>query len=151
MSMIPDPAEPSSAPQPPAEPSADDPSISPLDRIVDDYEPHQEALDLAIKTLESGITFEETHAKLMEIGWSESDAQDIVEEARIATQETRGVYTRDQVLRNVNNRYGRSMNGGWLIGFPVWSSFVRLMHSLANMGFLRGTRSRESESQERRD
>lgn len=135
----------------PADPSPDDPAASPLEHIVDDYEPRQEALDFAIKAVESGVTFEETQRRLMENGWAESDAQDIVEEARIQTLETRGVVTRDKVLRNINSRYSRGMNGGWLIGFPIWSSMVRLIHSLGNIAFLRRRRSHKSEVDDRRE
>jgi len=132
-----------------ADPSSNDPAASPLDHIVDDYEPRQEALDFAIKAIASGVKFDDTQAKLIESGWSESDAQDIVEEARIQTQETRGVVTRDTVLRRINTRYSRGMNGGWLIGFPIWSSMVRLIHSLGSMSFLRRTQSQKPD--ERRE
>lgn len=126
-----------------ADPPSNDPAPSPLEHIVDDYEPRQEALDFAIKAIASGAKFDDTQAKLIENGWSESDAQDIVEEARIFTQEARGVVTRDTVLRRINTRYSRGMNGGWLIGFPIWSSMVRLIHSLGSMSFLRRTQSQK--------
>ncbi len=132
----------------PADPSSSDPSASPLEHIVDDYEPRQEALDFAIKAIASGVTFEDTQARLIETGWSESDAQDIVEEARIYTQEARGVVTRDTVLRRINTRYSRGMNGGWLIGFPIWSSMVRLIHSLGSMSLLRRTQSQKPDDRD---
>jgi hypothetical protein len=78
---------------------------SPLDQIVDDYEPRLEAFDLAVAALQTGATFEQVKSRLTAIGWSDADAEEILEEARIHTREMRGVVTRDQVLRHAHRRF----------------------------------------------
>ena len=103
----------------------------PLNQIVDDYEPRLEAVDLTIKALNAGDSFESAKAYLVEIGWGDADADDIVEEARIRTQHSRGIVTRDQVVQNVNRRYRQSM---------VWAAAIRLIHSLGSLASLRWVR-----------
>jgi hypothetical protein len=96
-------SQPDSHPQSVSAPRAAEPS--PLEQIVDDYEPRLEAFDLAVAALQTGSTFEQVKSRLMAIGWADSDAEEILEEARIHTREMRGVVTRDQVLRHAHRRF----------------------------------------------
>ena len=116
----------------------DDPShSSPLDRIVDDYAPRQDALEWATAQLTDGRAFEELVAQLTADGWAESDATEIVEEARRHTRHVRGALTREQIVRASNRRYRQAMTGGWFVGFPVVAAAMRLIHSLASLASLR--------------
>jgi hypothetical protein len=112
--------------QPPTEP---DPS--PFDRIVDDDTPRQEALEWAADELTRGATFEDVNAQLVESGWSADDAAGIVEAARRATRGHRGAATRDDVVREANRHYRRSMGVGWVAGMPTVAALKRLLHALA--------------------
>jgi hypothetical protein len=123
-------------------PDSPDGSPSPLDQIVDDAAPRADAVEWAVAELQAARTFESVAATLLEQGWSQSDTDAIVEEARVRTRELRGVVTRDDVLRKVHRRYQQSMSGGWFVGFPTIASGMRLIHSLANLLFLRRTRRR---------
>src|SRR2546423_13953196 len=129
------PAHPQAGSHPQAAPASQVAEPSPLDQIVDDYEPRLEAFDLAVAALQTGSTFEEVKSRLMEIGWSESDAQEILEEARIHTREARGLITRDQVLRNVHGRYRQGMSG-WFVGFPLWAAAFRFIHARVRLAIL---------------
>jgi hypothetical protein len=118
------------------------PNPSPLDQVIDDYAPHQEAIEWAVDELVAGRPFEETIARLVETGWPQADALQIVEEARGLTRHVRGAMTRDQIMRNVNQRYRQGMMGGWFVGLPSIVAVRRLMHSLASLAFLKRNRPR---------
>ena len=120
---------------------ADAPSDpTPLDQIVDDYAPRQEALQWATAQLAAGRTFEDISAHLIETGWSEPDAAEIVEEARQQTRHYRGAVTREQIIRASNRRYRQAMTGGWFVGFPSVTAAMRLIHALASFASLRRRR-----------
>jgi hypothetical protein len=118
------------------------PDPLPLDQVIDDYAPRQEAIEWATGELTDGQSFEEVHRHLTESGWSEADASQIVEEARGLTRHVRGALTRDQVMRTTNQRYRQGMMGGWFVGLPSIAAVRRLMHSLASLSFLRRHRPR---------
>jgi hypothetical protein len=113
------------------------PDPSPLDQIVDDYAPRQEASEWATAELAAGRTFEDISARLIETGWSDADAAEIVEQARQQTRHHRGAVTREQIVRASNRRYRQAMTGGWFIGFPSVAAAMRLIHSLASLAYLR--------------
>ena len=116
---------------------SDAPNPSPLEQVVDDFAPRQDALEWAITQLAANRTFEDISAHLMQAGWSESDAAEIVEEARQQTRHYRGAITREQIVRTSNRRYRQAMTGGWFVGFPVVAAAMRLIHSLASLSSLR--------------
>ncbi|MDB5323342.1 MAG: hypothetical protein JWN40_4973 [Phycisphaerales bacterium] len=117
---------------------ADEPSDpSPLNDVVDDYAPRQDALEWATAELAAGRTFEHLTARLITTGWSQSDAAEIVEEARQQTRHYRGAVTREQIVRASNRRYRQAMTGGWFVGFPIVAAAMRLIHSLASLASLR--------------
>ena len=117
---------------------ADAPSDpSPLDQIVDDYAPRQEALQWATAQMAAGRTFEDISTHLIQTGWSESDAAEIVEAARQQTRHYRGAVTREQIVRVSNRRYRQAMTGGWFVGFPSVTAAMRLIHALASFASLR--------------
>lgn len=116
---------------------AADPTDSPLDHIVDDYVPRQDALEWATAQFASGRSFEELVTQLTADGWTETDATEIVEEARRQTLHVRGAVTRQQIVHASNRRYRQAMTGGWFVGFPSVAAAMRLIHSLASLASLR--------------
>jgi hypothetical protein len=68
---------------------------------------------------------------------NESDAAEIVEEARKETRHYRGAVTREQIVRTSNRRYRQAMTGGWFVGFPSVTAAMRLIHALASFVSLR--------------
>ena len=83
---------------------------SPLEAIVDDTPPNRApAIEWAANELINERTFEAVAADLVSQGWPAEAADAIVEEAREATRRERGVKTREDVLRNAERRYQRSM------------------------------------------
>ena len=75
-----DPPEESDVPAPPAIPEEGDP----LEHIVDDVEPRQEAHAWAYMEMKRGRTGEDVHADLVARGWEWDDAEGLVESARKA-------------------------------------------------------------------
>ena len=75
-----EPPEESDVPAPPAIPEEGDP----LEHIVDDVEPRQEAHAWAYMELKRGRTGEDVHADLVARGWEWDDAEGLVESARKA-------------------------------------------------------------------
>jgi hypothetical protein len=120
---------------------------TPLDQIVDDYAPRQEALQWATAQLADGRTFEDISAHLIQTGWTESDAAEIVEEARQQTRHYRGAVTRQQIVRASNRRYRQAMTGGWFVGFPSVTAAMRLIQALASLASLRRPRPRRPDDQ----
>ena len=139
---------PSPAPQDelPPDPAADDrtednpptptPTSTPLDQIIDDDTPRQEAIHWAADELFADHTFDEVAASLVEGGWSEDAAQEIVEAARQQTRDQRGVLTRDRIVGSADAYYRRA-TGRWFVGMPVLAAAWRLLHSLATLAALR--------------
>jgi len=116
---------PSPAPQDelPPDPAADDrtednpptptPTSTPLDQIIDDDTPRQEAIHWAADELFADHTFDEVAASLVEGGWSEDAAQEIVEAARQQTRDQRGVLTRDRTVGRADARAFRDTLRRW--------------------------------------
>lgn len=111
---------------------AGEPDAGPLEHIVDDLEAKEECADWIFGELTKGRTAESIAEELVENGWREDDANDLVERVRRLTRGERGVVTRDEVVRGLNRRYQRGMAGGWLVGFPVLAAAFRLMYSIMN-------------------
>jgi hypothetical protein len=111
---------------------AGEPDAAPLEHIVDDLASKEECADWIFSELSKARTAESIAEELVENGWSEDDAGDLVERVRRLTRGERGVVTRDDVMRGLNRRYQRGMASGWLVGFPVLAAAFRLMHSLVN-------------------
>lgn len=108
----------------------------PLDRVVDDETPRTEAVEWAVEALYEDRPFEEVEAALVEGGWSEDAAQEIVEEARRQTRRHRGALTRDQVVLDADRMYRRA-TGRWYVGMPMLGAAWRLLHSIATLLSLR--------------
>src|SRR5215210_2933081 len=102
---------------PPAEDSPVAPA-SPLEQVVDDDTPRREALEWAADELYGDRNFDEVAALLIERGWDEDAAADIVEEARRLTREQRGVITREKFVRDADFYYRRA-TGRWFVGMPM--------------------------------
>ena len=75
-------------------------------------------------------------ASLVEGGWPEDAAQEIVEAARQQTRDQRGVLTRDRIVGSADAYYRRA-TGRWFVGMPVLAAAWRLLHSLATLAALR--------------
>jgi len=103
-----------------------------LEHIVDDLGATQEAEDWAKAQMLTGRTVEALTPELVATGWSEDAAIELLERVRKETRRERGVRTREDVLRDVNQRYRKGMSTGWLAGMPTFSSLVRLMYGIAN-------------------
>jgi hypothetical protein len=120
--------------------SPDEPSPaelpSPLDQVVDDDTPRIEAVKWAVEELYADREFDDVAASLVEGGWSEDAAAEIVEEARRQTRGHRGVFTRDQVVADANRLYSRA-TARWYVGMPMLGAAWRLLHSLATLLALR--------------
>jgi hypothetical protein len=112
----------------------------PLDQVVDDDTPRQDAVEWAAEALYEDASFEQVAAALVDSGWSQDDAEDIVEAARQRTRDHRGVLTRDQVLGPAHRHYRQAMTGRWYVGMPVLAAAWRLMHSLSTLMALRRAR-----------
>ncbi|HYE16847.1 MAG TPA: hypothetical protein VEA69_00260 [Tepidisphaeraceae bacterium] len=76
------------------------PPDSPLEQVVDDYAPRQDAVAWAVEQLAEGRPFDEVDRQLREQGWDAEGAGSIIEEARQLTRGHRGAVTRDQVMRD---------------------------------------------------
>jgi hypothetical protein len=122
-------------------------ATAPLERIVDDYEPRQDALNWAIDELVQGRPFDVVHAELLNRGWSADDAEGILEEARQYTRPVRNARTREGALRESNRRYRAGMGGGWSVGcFPSITSIIRLIHSMSSISSLRRAKRRDDDA-----
>jgi hypothetical protein len=102
--------------------------------IVDDLEPRREAAAWAYGELGEGREAEAVVADLLVQGWSQGDAEEIVEDARRQTRHRRGVVTRDDVARSAESRYRSNLRHNPLAGgggmFGVLGSFFRSLASL---------------------
>lgn len=86
------------------------PPDSPLDQVIDDESPDvEQAVDWAAKELLREKTFDAVIADLLAGGWSPGLAENIVEQARELTRSRRGVHTREDVLKDAERRYRRSL------------------------------------------
>jgi hypothetical protein len=119
----------------PEKPSPDEPP-SPLERVVDDYAPRLEAVEWAVEELYADREFDQVTAALVEGGWPDSAATEIVEEARRRTRGHRGAMTREQVVADADRLYRRATDR-WYIGMPMVGAAWRLLHSLATLLSLR--------------
>lgn len=112
-----------------------------LEHVVDDLEPRQEAIRWLCVQILAGRSTEELAAELVAAGgWSQDDADELVEDARRQTRQERGVLTRDDVVRDVNLRYRQSMAAGWFTALPTLSAARRLITSIANVMSLKRRR-----------
>ena len=109
---------------------------APLEHVVDDDTPRREAIHWAADELFADRTFDQVTASLVEGGWSEDVAQEIVEAARQQTRDQRGVLTRDRIVGSADAYYRRA-TGRWFVGMPVLAAAWRLLHSLATLAALR--------------
>ena len=109
---------------------------TPLEHVIDDDTPRREATHWAADELFADRTFDEVTASLVEGGWSEDSAQEIVEAARQQTRDQRGVLTRDRVVGSADAYYRRA-TGRWFVGMPVLAAAWRLLHSRATLAALR--------------
>ena len=130
-----EPLPPHPPPPAPADPSAPAPA-SPLERVVDDDTPRTEAIEWAVEALYDDRPFDLVHAALVEGGWPDDDAAEIVEEARRQTRRHRGALTRDQVVLDADRMYRRA-TGRWYVGMPMLGAAWRLLHSVATLLTLR--------------
>ena len=126
--MQPSAPPPAGDPTPPTEPA--------LDQVVDDETPRHEAVAWAVDELYADRSFDEVAAALVEGGWGEAAADEIVEAARQQTRDYRGVFTRDRVAGHANAYYRRA-TGRWFIGMPMLAAAWRLLHSVATLAALR--------------
>jgi hypothetical protein len=109
----------------------------PLERVVDDYAPREEALNYAVAELAAERSFEDVAAALVGAGWPAGDADEIVEAARQQTRAVRGAMTREDAVREAHRHY-RQGNRGWAVGcFPTAASVMRLLHALGSMASYR--------------
>lgn len=104
---------------------------------MDDDTPRREAIEWAVEALYEDRSFDEVAAALVEQGWPEQDAADIVEAARQQTRAHRGVLTRDTVVGRADRSYRQAMTGRWYVGMPMLAAAWRLMHSIATLLALR--------------
>lgn len=87
-----------------------------LNHIIDDTDGREEAVRWTQNQLLTGASFEVVAAELVSLGWAPASADSIVEEAREATRQQRGVRTRDDVVVGVYRKFGRTMRRvRWLI------------------------------------
>ena len=112
------------------------PTPTPLEHVVDDDTPRREAIHWAADELFADRTFDEVTSSLVEGGWTEDAAQEIVEAARQQTRDQRGVLTRDRIVGGADAYYRRA-TGRWFVGMPVLAAAWRLLHSLATLAALR--------------
>ena len=118
---------------------------TPLDQVVDDYAPQQEAVEWATTELADGRSFDEVTGRLVQTGWSDADANNIVEQARLQTRHYRGALTREEIVRASNQRYSQGMNGGWFNGFPSIAAVRRLIHAIASLAYLNRKRPHDTD------
>jgi len=103
----------------------------PLENIVDDEEALSKCHRWAYDQLSKGRTCEEVAAELEATGWDAQEAADIAEQARQKTRHLRGVMTRQDVVRQANERYRKTMGLNWFSSLVNLICFWRLMGSLA--------------------
>lgn len=115
----------------------------PLEQVFDDDTPRQDAIEWAVEKLYADRSFDEVAAALVDGGWDETAAAEIVEAARQRTRDHRGVLTRDQLLGPANRHYRQAMTGRWYVGMPVLAAAWRLMHSIATLAALRRAKGKE--------
>ena len=113
---------------------------SEFDHVVDDATPREESYRWAIERLQSGRSFDDVLADLIESGWDVETAEQILELARKETRDERGVITREQVARTTRAYYRGGMGGGMLAGMPAIAALRRLLYSIATIKFLRRNR-----------
>jgi hypothetical protein len=105
--------------------------------VIDDLEEHVRAAGWArAEMLENGRAPDDLIAELVQQGWEEDAAADVVEKVRKETRAQRGVVTRDDVVRDINRHYRKSTSG-WAVGIPSIASLRRLLHSIATMSILK--------------
>jgi len=110
---------------------------TPLENVVDDYEPRLAAVEWAVGQMFDDRTFEDVAAELLAGGWALDDAEEVAETARQRTRGHRGAMTRDEVVDEADRMYRRSMSGRWFAGMPMLAAAWKLMHSLVTLGSLR--------------
>ena len=119
--------------------SQSDPEIpsNPDFEVIDDLEEHVRAEDWArAEMLQNDRAPDDLIAELVQKGWEDDAATDVVEKIRKETRAQRGVVTRDDVVRNINRHYRKSTSG-WAVGIPSIASLRRLLHSIATMSILK--------------
>src|SRR5262245_20340474 len=102
-----------------SDPFPAEPPPTPLDRVVDDVLERDTARQSIAAQLLAGRIPEELVAELVASGWSQDDAEEMVEDGRKQTRAQRGVVTRDDVARAVHQRYRTGMAAGWMAGIPM--------------------------------
>lgn len=118
-------------PEPPEPPQ---PQASGFDQIVDDEEELNEALEWACKQWVAGIvTAEEMTAQLIDGGWGQDTAEEIVETARKHTLVERGGTTRAMVAAKERRRYWSANRFSWFTIFVPIASLRRLLFSLGSI------------------
>lgn len=125
---------------PPQPPPAPPPRVpegdSPLEQVVDDDTPKLEAVEWAVERLYDDQPFEEVEAELVNTGWPQDVAAEVVEAARQQTRRHRGATTRDQVVLDADRMYRRATSR-WFVGLPMLAAAWRLLHSVATLLSLR--------------
>jgi hypothetical protein len=109
------------------------PEAGALDHVVDDLPARLECEEWVYAELASGRTPEDISGDLVAGGWPRDDAESIVEEARRQTRHERGVVSREDIVREANQRYHRGMGAGLLTGLPTAISAKRLFYSILNV------------------
>ena len=132
-----DPAPPFQPPPAPPPPPVE--GAAPLEQVVDDDTPKIEAVEWAVEQLYDDRPFEEVEAQLLQAGWPQDTAEDVVEAARQQTRRHRGALTRDQVVLDADRMYRRATSR-WFVGLPMIAAAWRLLHSVATLLSLRQAR-----------
>ena len=105
----------------------DKPAEERLEDIVDDTDPRQDALEWAAREMLKGRSVEDVSAELAKQGWSGEDLEEMVETARKATRHARGVRTREDVVRDSQRRFRRSVRGVWIIAVLAVGLLIALV------------------------
>lgn len=112
--------------------AAPDIGAPPLDAVIDDLTPKEEAADWIHEQVAAGRSTADVTAELISTGWDEEEAESLVEYVRRATRHERGVTTREDVVGGLNRSYRQSWRVSWFSGFLAIASGVRLIGALRN-------------------
>lgn len=107
--------------------------IHPLDRIVDDDEPHVQCLEYLCAQMLAGRLVDDLRDELIAAGWPEDDADDLAERARQQTRRARGVVTREDVARESRHNYRQGWYGGWMSVLMLPISVRRLIYAVRTL------------------
>jgi hypothetical protein len=115
-----------------------DVAVDALKHVVDDDTNRQQWLEWTAAQLLGGMSFESAESALRQAGWTDGDASSIVEEARVATRELRGVKTREAVAEQAEESYRKTIASAkyFMFGFPLF--FLALRNVIRAIKNVRG-------------